>query len=64
MKVICDYCNETEYGNVPELIDKGWNRAVIRKPIRKTITSCSNQKCMEKMNNEVGKILKIKKVNG
>ncbi len=58
MKVECNYCNNTAYGNVDQLIDLGWSRAIFRKPIRKTFTSCSSQSCIKKMKDELDHILK------
>lgn len=40
MKVKCDFCEETANGTQAELMDKGWTRAVIFAPVRKTITAC------------------------
>ena len=40
MKVTCDFCEAVAYGKVDELILKGWERMVMRAPIRKTVTAC------------------------
>jgi hypothetical protein len=40
MKVKCNFCSKTASGTIDSLIDQGWQRAIIYKPIRKTITCC------------------------
>ena len=63
MKVECNYCNNYAYGNIPELIEKGWNRAIFRKPIRKTFTACPS--CIEKLKEDLDSIInKHKAVRG
>ncbi len=42
MKVTCNFCDITATGTKDELMDKGWARAVIYAPVRKTITTCQN----------------------
>jgi hypothetical protein len=64
MKVECNYCGKVTYGNVPELIELGWNRAIFRKPFRKTFTSCNSKSCIEKMTNELDIIFKKNKIIG
>lgn len=49
MKVICDYCSKKDHGTVDELIDKGWNRTIIRMPNRVTITCCESNGCSKLM---------------
>jgi len=56
MKVTCDYCGYVAYGDRESLIDKGWNRAMITKPVKKTITACEN--CEEKIIKDISKTLK------
>jgi hypothetical protein len=59
MKVVCNYCFASENGTVSQLIDKGWARAVIRTPVRKTITACSQHHT--ELNEELKKIMENKK---
>ena len=58
MKVKCDFCEKSATGNIDELMEKGWNRAIFRSPIRKTITSCGNGDHIAKMQYEIESILK------
>jgi len=41
MKVVCDFCGAVAYGNVSDLVLKGWERMVMRAPLRRTVTACS-----------------------
>ena len=40
MKVTCNFCDATAYGNVDDLVLKGWKRMVMRAPLRRTVTAC------------------------
>lgn len=51
MRVKCNWCEDTATGLKDNLIDRGWSRAVIYTPFRKTITACP------KHNNELEKEL-------
>ncbi len=44
MKVKCDFCEATDTGNIDDLTDRGWQRAVFHAPKRITITGCHNHK--------------------
>jgi len=55
MKVTCDFCDAVAYGKVDELIEKGWQRMIMRAPIRRTVTACRN--CHDPFLAEVERIL-------
>ncbi|OEU74057.1 MAG: hypothetical protein BA864_06920 [Desulfuromonadales bacterium C00003093] len=40
MKVTCNYCGRTARGNMDELIDLGWSRAIVTAPFQRTFTAC------------------------
>lgn len=40
MRVKCNFCNKTASGTIDTLIDREWQRAIVYKPVRKTITCC------------------------
>ncbi len=40
MRVKCNWCEDTATGLKDNLIDRGWSKAVIYTPFRKTITAC------------------------
>ena len=44
MRVKCNWCEDTATGLKNNLIDRGWSRAVIYTPFRKTITACPAHK--------------------
>lgn len=55
MRADCNFCDAIENGTVDQLIDKGWMRAVISAPVRKTITACPEHST--EFNAEVLKVL-------
>lgn len=55
MKVTCNFCQATAYGNKDELIDKGWQRAIFSAPKRVTITACPD--CHFPMSKEIAKVI-------
>jgi hypothetical protein len=40
MNIKCSFCEATAKGSRDELQDKGWARAIIYAPVRKTVTAC------------------------
>ena len=44
MRVKCSFCDKVSYGSKDELIERGWNRAVLYAPRRMTITACPEHK--------------------
>ena len=56
MRVKCNWCEDTATGLKDNLIARGWSRAIIYTPFRKTITACPahqnefNKEVSESMN--------------
>lgn len=55
MKAKCNFCGEVVYKSRDQLIDCGWNRAIISTPIKKTITACP--KHWEQFKKELERVL-------
>jgi hypothetical protein len=59
MKIRCSFCSAVDRGTQPELQDRGWSKAIIFAPVRKTIAACP--KHYNDYNNEVVRICKNQK---
>ena len=63
MRVTCNYCQTVAYGSKDELIDKGWTRAKLYKPIRNTFTCCDKEDCYKAFTKEFRQYMKENKLS-
>jgi hypothetical protein len=57
MKIRCSFCSAVDSGTQPELQDRGWSKAIIYAPIRKSVAACSEH--YYDLNNEVMRIVML-----